>query len=317
MTRSAGSPASTTRPSRSACRTGNGAASGPYGDGRISLETMTYKAAAFSGPAPAASRRRYSYDPFGRLTAVEAEGSSQGLAQSYDANGNILGRDTGAGRTTYAYQKGTNRLAALEPASGAKLAIGQDANGAVTGLGGLSLTRNGPGGRASGASVPSGPDRVRIAYRFAASGERVMTQRSGPAPLARLTVRSGLAPLVEVDSAGRQEIAVHGPGGLVALLVDGVAPAVSRDGRGSTRVVTSAGKAVAQFDYGAFGALDGANSMTGTPLAPRIRARYTGQEWEAETGLYSYHARLYDPGLGRFLSPDPARRGEPLCLCGQ
>ena len=27
----------------------NGAASGPYGDGRISLETMTYKAAAFSG----------------------------------------------------------------------------------------------------------------------------------------------------------------------------------------------------------------------------------------------------------------------------
>ena len=80
-----------------------------------------------------------------------------------------------------------------------------------------------------------------------------MTQRSGPAPLARLTVRSGLAPLVEVDSAGRQEIAVYGPGGLVALLVDGQALAVSRDGRGSTRVVWDAGwfLYIAEHGYGA------------------------------------------------------------------
>jgi RHS repeat-associated protein len=31
---------------------------------------------------------------------------------------------------------------------------------------------------------------------------------------------------------------------------------------------------------------------------------YTDQEWEAETGLYSYDARMYDPVLGRFLSAD-------------
>jgi RHS repeat-associated protein len=31
---------------------------------------------------------------------------------------------------------------------------------------------------------------------------------------------------------------------------------------------------------------------------------YTDQEWDAETGLYNYDARLYDPVLGRFISAD-------------
>ena len=108
MTGSAGSSGSTTRPLTLGLgyRQG-GAATGPYGDGRISLETMTYKAAAFAGTPPAASRRRYSYDPFGRLRTVEAERPAAGLAQSYDANGNILSREAGADRTAYAYDAGT------------------------------------------------------------------------------------------------------------------------------------------------------------------------------------------------------------------
>lgn len=32
---------------------------------------------------------------------------------------------------------------------------------------------------------------------------------------------------------------------------------------------------------------------------------FTGREWDAETGLYYYRARYYDPKLGRFLSTDP------------
>ncbi|MGH9462624.1 MAG: RHS repeat-associated core domain-containing protein, partial [Vicinamibacteria bacterium] len=32
---------------------------------------------------------------------------------------------------------------------------------------------------------------------------------------------------------------------------------------------------------------------------------YTGREWDAETGLYYYRARYYDPGTGRFISEDP------------
>jgi RHS repeat-associated protein len=34
------------------------------------------------------------------------------------------------------------------------------------------------------------------------------------------------------------------------------------------------------------------------------RHKFTGQEFDAETGLYFYGARYYDPHLGRFISPD-------------
>jgi RHS repeat-associated protein len=32
---------------------------------------------------------------------------------------------------------------------------------------------------------------------------------------------------------------------------------------------------------------------------------YTGRELDAETGLYFYRSRYYDPSVGRFLSEDP------------
>ncbi|MBI4640627.1 MAG: RHS repeat-associated core domain-containing protein [Candidatus Tectomicrobia bacterium] len=34
---------------------------------------------------------------------------------------------------------------------------------------------------------------------------------------------------------------------------------------------------------------------------------YTSREYDAESGLYYYRARYYDPRSGRFLSEDPLR----------
>ncbi len=39
------------------------------------------------------------------------------------------------------------------------------------------------------------------------------------------------------------------------------------------------------------------------------RMRYTGREADADTGLYQYRRRFYDPMLGRFLSEDPKQFG--------
>lgn len=36
----------------------------------------------------------------------------------------------------------------------------------------------------------------------------------------------------------------------------------------------------------------------------RKQEKYTSQELDVETGLYNYNARLYDPEMGRFTSPD-------------
>jgi len=33
--------------------------------------------------------------------------------------------------------------------------------------------------------------------------------------------------------------------------------------------------------------------------------RFTGREWDAESGLYYYRLRYYDPAVGRFISRDP------------
>ncbi|MBS1994124.1 MAG: hypothetical protein JSS83_26620 [Cyanobacteria bacterium SZAS LIN-3] len=48
--------------------------------------------------------------------------------------------------------------------------------------------------------------------------------------------------------------------------------------------------------YGPFGE---SNTVNGTIFG------YTGQRFDAETGLYYYKARYYSPTLGRFLQPDP------------
>ncbi|MFA6135142.1 MAG: RHS repeat-associated core domain-containing protein, partial [Phycisphaerae bacterium] len=41
---------------------------------------------------------------------------------------------------------------------------------------------------------------------------------------------------------------------------------------------------------------------------------YTGQVWDAESGLYNYRNRYYHPGLGRFLARDPAGYGDGMNL---
>src|ERR1039457_4921745 len=50
------------------------------------------------------------------------------------------------------------------------------------------------------------------------------------------------------------------------------------------------------------------NAVTGLPLTNSLRGNpwlFTGQRWDAETGLSYYKARYYDPAYGVFLSRDP------------
>src|SRR5262249_975917 len=42
-----------------------------------------------------------------------------------------------------------------------------------------------------------------------------------------------------------------------------------------------------------------------TPGTTLTRYTYTGREFDADTGLYYYRARWYDPKVGRFISEDP------------
>ncbi len=72
---------------------------------------------------------------------------------------------------------------------------------------------------------------------------------------------------------------------------------LSRDRLGSV-VMSAASNAGSPevYTYDEFG-------VPGSATPPRFG--YTGQAWVPEAGLYYYKARMYSPGLGRFMQPDP------------
>jgi RHS repeat-associated protein len=73
----------------------------------------------------------------------------------------------------------------------------------------------------------------------------------------------------------------------------------STDHLGSSSVITDGnGSSVQALYYYPYGEIQ---SNIGIDVA---RYKFTGQEWDAETALYYYGARYYDPKLARFISAD-------------
>ena len=85
---------------------------------------------------------------------------------------------------------------------------------------------------------------------------------------------------------------------------------IGRDYLGSiTHIADSEGNLVAEYSYDAWGRLRDPDTQelygnSGVPDLLLWRG-FTGHEWLPWFGLYNMNARLYDPVLGRFLSPDP------------
>ena len=114
----------------------------------------------------------------------------------------------------------------------------------------------------------------------------------------------------------------NGTGGALASYVLGGTGLISQtrgtttnyflqDGQGSTRGLTSTGGTVTDtYSYTAFGDLYVSSGTTVNPY------RYTGQQFDSLTGLYSLRARYYNPTMGRFLSQDtyPVNVNNPIEL---
>lgn len=94
---------------------------------------------------------------------------------------------------------------------------------------------------------------------------------------------------------------IYGPKGLLGFIRNDEFYSIICDHEGSVRLIVKNHEVVAAYDYLPYGNLI---RQYGNPQA-QISYRYTGQEWDEETGLYNYHARLYDPDIGRFYQIDP------------
>jgi len=119
-------------------------------------------------------------------------------------------------------------------------------------------------------------------------------------------VYAGSQVSVETDSAGTALGTTYtwGPGvdNLLAVTVQGTTYRVVTDPLGSVRALVrrSDGAWIGSLRYDPYGSsLDSA----GTLLA--LRYRWTGREWDAETGFYFHRSRYYDPAVGRFVQEDP------------
>jgi RHS repeat-associated protein len=73
-----------------------------------------------------------------------------------------------------------------------------------------------------------------------------------------------------------------------------------QDGIWSVSSLTDPAGALANtYTYDAFGSLTASSGTLANPF------RFTGREFDAETGIYFYRARYYDQNIGRFSSEDP------------
>ncbi len=116
-------------------------------------------------------------------------------------------------------------------------------------------------------------------------------------------VYDGLNVIEEVDATGTliarytQSIGIDEP---LAMLRGNTTSYYQADGLGSvTSLSDSKGSLASTYRYDSFGNLTVSTGTLSNPF------RYTGREFDVETGLYFYRARYYLPLIGRFISEDP------------
>ena len=230
-------------------------------------------------PSPGAGSTTYQYDS---AQNIVVDGSN---VQAYDAGDELCftapAPATGtcaappAGATAYTYDANGNR-ASVVPPSGPSQTLTYDQADRL-------------GSFAEGSSTAN--------YVYNADGLRMSKTVGATTTKYLWDLTSSPSQLLQDGTTAY----VDGPGGSPLEQVSGSSVLwLHHDQLGSTRLVTSsAGAVLATYDYSAYGELTASTGSVDVPL------KYAGQYLDAESGLYYFHARYYDPSTGQFLSLDP------------
>jgi RHS repeat-associated protein len=143
---------------------------------------------------------------------------------------------------------------------------------------------------------------VTASYVYDPLGRQAQKTVSGTATR---FVYDGLKLIATYDGSGTLlNRYVHGPGvdePAIQVTAGAVQTFFHRDFQGTVVATTNnAGAVVNKYTYSPFGE---SAALSGTIFG------YTGQRYDAETGLYYYKARCYSPKIGRFLQTDPIGYG--------
>lgn len=236
----------------------------------------------------------FGYDNLNRLTSI---GSRQ---ITYAANGNILSMD-GVGTMTYGSTQYPYQITSFTPSGGNPIPQpsesivynGQDRPVSISEGGwGATITYDGDGDRAK-MYVSDGSGHVLTRYYM---GGRYEFEQSPSSTKERLYLGGDAysAPMVLCRQNGGIWTAYN----------------VGRDYLGNiTHIATTGGTLVAEYSYDPWGRLRNPETLSiyspGNEPTLFLGRGFTGHEHLTWFGLINMNARLYDPMLGRFLSPDP------------
>ncbi len=226
----------------------------------------------------------YTYDSLYRLT--EADYSTGELYQyGYDSVGNRLTYSGPDGTKTYVYDA-ANRLTSVNG-----VGYTWDDNGNLLNDGVRSYSYD-HANRLT--SVTSGT--LTTGFTYNGAGDRVAKTVGGVTTDYVLDPAAGLTQVLQETTAGQATTYLYGHD-LLAQYDSGTWAYHVNDGLGSVRgLADPAGQVVASYRFSPFGAPMGESG--GEPYG------YTGEQWDASTGLVYLRARYYDPGVGRFVSKD-------------
>ncbi|RLG33490.1 hypothetical protein DRN97_04920 [Methanosarcinales archaeon] len=214
---------------------------------------------------------QYSYNEDNQLLSI-----SDGTSFTYDSNGNVIEKDVNGQKTRYSYDY-ENRLTGITfPDSTVSEYKYCSCPGVSCGCG-YGVWPTSVGGKRIVKSTSSGTD-----YYFY-DGEDI---------------------ILEFDSNGvLQAQYTHGPGidNVISMRRGGESYFFLKDYLGSVVAITDEeGNIVVRYTYDAWGTIV---STTGSNI--KNPYRYTGREYDSESGLYYYRARYYNSVIGRFLQRDP------------
>ncbi|XP_058056833.1 uncharacterized protein LOC131208199 [Anopheles bellator] len=253
-------------------------------------------------------------------------GLNSGDVQSYgiDGNGNHRHFYTGFRRYRLEYVERTNKIAAVYRTDLAsddllevRFPMDHNEDGSVTRALHKGIERIVYDTLLNRATEITLTDGRRVVFDYNVRGQRLSKRcydQSGKLLRKKHYVRDVQGkPLIEYEaryggdnSPGNGEVRatifLYADDRLVGFLRDDQFYSVALDHEGSVRLVVRNGEIVAAYDYLSYGEL---LRSYGEDPNGQLDYRYTGKEWDEETRLYDFHARLYDPELGRFFQMDP------------
>ncbi|XP_053666139.1 uncharacterized protein LOC128715282 [Anopheles marshallii] len=253
-----------------------------------------------------------------------ALGRSAADVQSYeiDANGNHRKFYTGFARYRLEYRPGTNKITKVYrqrfdrvQRTEEQFPMEHDGDGAVIKAEHKGIKHMEYDKLLQRVSKIEMMDERKLLYQYDVRGERTFKQvldKDGKVMSEKYYIRdaNGLV-LMDMDMVYlakdqppdvRVTSYIYKDQQLIGFLRNDKLYGVITDHEGSVRVVVTGGEVVAAYDYLPYGQIF---RRFGTDLDGQLSYLYTGQEWEPETGLYNYRARLYDPDIGRFYQMDP------------